>query len=263
MAKTKLSDGITQTTDYRLFRSSIDNRDLDIQKHKKLEKSLKLYGFLRSCPIIVRRDKSGVFIVVDGQHRLAIAERLGIAVWYVEEIVEFDIALLNNAVVKWTFKNYVHNFAKRGHKQYEELLQFADTHQIPLQIATCLLGGTLTFSNIREAFYRGDFRVKERARATMVVRIYAAFKAVCNTLTSVRLIEAIVAASRIDGFDPNRLTDNLANCRDKLHSYSTRDGFLDMLEDIYNFRKKTVVPLKFNALQAMRDRNPIKNNVDQ
>jgi len=263
MAKAKLTDGIMCTDNYRLFRSSIDNRDLNLPEHKKLEKSMKLYGFLRSCPIIVRRDKSGILIVVDGQHRLAFAERLGLSVWYVEETVDFDIADLNGTVKPWKFRDYVQNYAKRGYKQYEELLQFAALHQIPLQVATCLLGGTLTFSNIQLAFRRGDFRIKERSRAEMVVKIYAAFKAVCDSLTSVRLIEAIVAASRIEGFDPSRLTDNLANCRDKLHSYSTRDGFLEMLEDIYNFRKKTVVPLKFNAIQAMRKRNPIHQEDDQ
>jgi len=38
-------------------------------------------------------------------------------------------------------------------------------------------------------------------------------------------------------------------------SYSTRDGYMDMLEEVYNFKRMKLFPLKVNALQVMRDRN--------
>jgi ParB-like chromosome segregation protein Spo0J len=76
---------IVNTRNYRLFeRDSGENRPLDIKKHKKLMESMKKYGFLEVFPVVVTRNGGDKLIVKDGQHRIAIAEALGLPVYYVE-----------------------------------------------------------------------------------------------------------------------------------------------------------------------------------
>jgi len=50
------------------------------------------------------------------------------------------------------------------------------------------------------------------------------------------------------------MISNAGRCREKLVSYSTKEAYLDMLEDIYNFGRKNLLALKISAQQAMRDR---------
>lgn len=80
------------TKNYRLFVRSADNRDTDLKKHRKLIKSMKLYGFLSWFPIVCVRGEKGELIVKDGQHRLQIAESMGLPVYWTEAAEDFDIA---------------------------------------------------------------------------------------------------------------------------------------------------------------------------
>lgn len=75
-----------------------------------------------------------------------------------------------------------------------------------------------------------------------------------------RLLEACMYAARIPGFDVGRLLSTAEHCVDKLRPYSTRDAYLVMLEEVYNFQKKTRVPVKFAAEEAMRERNAAPKN---
>jgi hypothetical protein len=64
-----------------------------------------------------------------------------------------------------------------------------------------------------------------------------------------------MAVCRVEEFDPERLLHNAAKCRDKLVSYSTRDAYLGMLEQIYNFNRRQLVGLTALATMAMRERS--------
>ena len=86
--------------------------------------------------------------------------------------------------------------------------------------------------------------------------VYQQIAGMDSRLKNSRLVEALVAVHRVADFDSKRFSSNLHQCQEKLKPYSTRDGYLEMLEDIYNFRKKILYPLKNNALNVMRSRNP-------
>ena len=117
---------ITATKNYRLFHRSDENRALNLKKHKKLYESMRLYGFLPSFPIVCYRDAKGNLVVKDGQHRLAIAEELGLPVYYVEESIDFDVAVVNCTPKGWTLVDYAQKFAANGVSSYQEHLDFAD-----------------------------------------------------------------------------------------------------------------------------------------
>lgn len=247
---------INVTKNYRMFKLADDNRKLNLPKHRKLRQSMQENGFFPWMPVICVRDKGNNLVVRDGQHRLAFAETLGLEVYWVEVSESFDIAQFNGTAVVWNIRDYAETFAKNGKASYVALLEFSERHGIGVAISALLLGGTQTFANIAPAFYAGDFKIKEQHLAESVAEVYVTIVATDKRLKTQRLLEALVAAARVDGFNSRRLLKNLSGCNDKLKQYSTRDGFLEMLEDIYNFRQQTLVPLKINAIQAMRERNP-------
>lgn len=252
-----LTPKVNVTSNYRLFHNVIENRDLELPKHRKLRLSMQEYGFLASFPIVCIRNAALQLEVRDGQHRLAIAETLGLPVYWIEETVDFDIAKVNSTQKPWTILDYAANFSKRGVKSYSDLIEFSEKHGIGISLSACLLTGSLTFGNFSDQFYRGDFRITELNLAHNVAILFSEFLRADKRLKSARLVEALVASARVNGFDSDRLAGNVSRCQSKLKPYSTRDAYLGMLEEVYNYHQPKLVPLKMNAIQAMRARNPV------
>lgn len=250
---------ILSTSDYDLFKYSKDNRPLRLEKHRHLHNSMRLYGFLPCFPIVVYYDNKGRLIVKDGQHRLAIAEDLSLPVYYVVEETDFDVAISNNAQRPWVFADYAEKWAAQGKKEYQELLAFASRHKVPAIAAFKLLCGTVS-PVYREEFVAGKFYARDYLFAEKAVGVYAALAMAQPQLRNAEtLITACMMACRAEGFDPARLLKNLPRCLTKLKGYTNKDGYLDMMEEIYNFdaRYGRLFPLKIEVAKAMRTRNPI------
>lgn len=253
------STKINVTKNYKLFGRSDENRPVNLKKHRPLEMSMKEYGFLRSFPISCRRDAAKNLIVKDGQHRLAIAETLGLPVYWVEDPVDFDIAKVNNGQEKWQVRDFAEKFAINGVTSYRDGLEFADRHGLPVGTAFALLAGYTGFSgNLKGDFVSGKFRVKDRKWADDVAAIYVPLTTMAPLLRNARFIEACMAICRVEGFESKRLLQNAERCREKLVPFSTREAYMDMLEAIYNFGRAKLVGLKAQATMALRDRSPIK-----
>lgn len=244
------------TKNYRLFTRSSDNRPLDESRHRRLYRSMQKYGFIRGWPIVCCRNGSKQLVVKDGQHRLAFAETLGLPVYFVVLDDNFDIADINNTQVVWVMRNYAEKFSDQGNPHYQEGLSFADRYDIPIGIAFALLAGYAgKNSTANEVFRVGAFKVREREWAELVGAMYSHCVKIAPHLKNARFIEALTAVARVDGFNMARLLQGADRSPQKLVAYSTRDAYLDMLEDLYNFGRKSLVPLKLPAIAAMRERN--------
>lgn len=245
---------ISRTKDYRRLRTCEDNREIDLKKHKKLIESMKKYGFLPCFPVVCRR-KGTQLVVRDGQHRVVIAESLDLPVYFVVTDVDFDIAEVNTTPKTWTLKDYAQTYARKGVESYVEALEFSEKHGLPMGTSVALLSGTTTFGNVQNAYISGRFAVKDRDWAHSVASLNASLNALSDEKHGARLTEALMAICRVEEFESQRLIDNGTKCRDRLVQYSTRDAYLGMLDDVYNFGRKRKVPLKFQAEEAMRKRN--------
>ena len=254
MARVNGSKSIQSTRNYRLFGRSDRNRELAVGNHKKLYASMKRYGFLRCFPVVCVRDANKHLVVKDGQHRLAFAEELGLPVHYIVVDVDFDVAEVVGTTVTWKLKDYAQLYATHGKSDYAEGIGFAERHGLPLGTAFALLAGTTTFSNVQNAFREGEFRIREQPWADAVASLYTMMLGVSRELRTARFIEACMAVCRVEEFDADRLLRCAKRCREKLGAYSTRDAYLDMLEEVYNFGQKSLVGLKTLAVAAMRAR---------
>ena len=249
---------INVTKDYRMFGRSDENRPLDMKAHRRLEATMKKYGFIPSFPIVCRRLADGSLIVLDGQHRLAIAESLGLPVYWTEEVIDFDVADINTAAKVWVLRDFAQKFAANGIESYQKGIEFAENNDLPLGITFALLAGTTSFGNIESKFVSGKFEIRDQAWADSVASLYGPMRGMSRDLNNSRFLQACMWVSRVPDFDRKRLLHNADRCRDKLVSYSTRDAYLDMLEEIYNFGRAKLVGLKSAAIMSMRDRSVCK-----
>ncbi len=243
------------TKNYRLFTKSADNRPANPKKHKRLQRSLEKYGFLPCFPLACVRDKNNNLVVFDGQHRLLLAETLGLVVYFVVIETAFNIAAVNCTQEKWVARNFAETYAQQGKKHYIAGLEFADRFKLPVGCAFGLLGGTVSWNNVAPDYWSGDFVIKDQPYAETVGSIYSHIIHVAPAVKNARLLEACMAVARVKSFDAQRLLQGVDRCREKLVSYSTRDAYLAMLEEIYNFGRKNLVSLKNETVMIMRERH--------
>lgn len=246
---------IQTTNNYGLFVRSEDNRPTDLKKRRKLMESMQRYGFLKSFPVVCVRGESGRLTIKDGQHRFEIAAVLSLPVHWVEEPVDFDVAVVNCTAKAWTLTDYAQKFARDGKDDYVEALAFAEQHGLPLGTAFALLAGTTSYGNCQEAVVSGDFVVKDRAWAAAVADVYGPMVGLSRALRCNKFIEACMAACRVPGFDARRLLQGAKRVRGDLVSYNRREDYLALMERAYNYGRTNIFALKIEAEKALRERN--------
>ncbi len=253
-----MSKHVLKTTrDYSQFIVSDTNRSVDSRHIRKLMDSMGEYGWIPAFPMLVHRTGCGMEII-DGQHRFFVAKALGLPVWYVECENGYDVARINRPQCPWKLMDYAENFAKRGVESYAEALEFAEKNGMTIGDAAALLGGTTSYSNIREAWMSGEYQITDRNHAERVAYLYTSLRGISREAVDRAMRLALIAVARVPGIDYRRLVRNAKALPDRLVKYATRDAALDMLEEVYNYRHSgNKYPLKVAAQNAMIARNAV------
>lgn len=254
-----LAPKLQRTRNYSQFSFARENRPVDVlnlkPQHRKLRESLQRYGFLPSFPLMVSCT-NGKFIIKDGQHRFTFAREFGLEVYFVVDDTDVSISDINQAQVGWSPRDHAMSWANQGHEDYRKAIQFADEWTLPIGTAFSMLAGTIVFKNVQDRFHEGRFKIRALDTAT---RVAQCFSELCKLRKGIRhqnLLTAIWACCHVEYFDENRIIQTVQRRPDQLYNAGTRDQFLALLEDLYNFNRKTREPLKFDADQAMKNRNP-------
>lgn len=252
---------LQRTRNYAKFSMTKENREVNLltlrPEHKLLRELMQEHGFVPAYPIHVRVENGGL-AVVDGQHRLAFAKEFGLDVWYVVDSTRVDIADINRSQAGWNTIDYAKKWAALGRDEYRKAIDFSEVYHLPIAVSFSMLAGTQVFYNIRKAFHDGTYKTSAINNA---YRVGECFNAICKATKGMRnaqLANALWACTFVDYFDESRLIEAVQKRPGMLSRQGTRDGFLQMIEEIYNFARKVRVPLKFDAEQAMRARDPSK-----
>jgi len=252
---------LQKTKKYGMFTNTEDNRTvrLNTASRKRLRKSMQQHGYLPAYPIKCCRV-NGTLVVQDGQHRLAVAQELGLPVYYVVDDTQIDIPTIQGTQEKWKPRDYAESYAKRGNRHYQDLLEFADVYEIPLGVARQILGGNNcckisgsgSSSNSILKFNMGRFEITSRDNAERVVDLYYGLGKLNPKCKTRFLIGALFAFTQIEGVDDKRLLAHARRKPELICKYGSRDGYLDMLETIYNFGSRVHTPIRIPAENCIR-----------
>jgi hypothetical protein len=246
------------TSDYTDFTMIKQNRDVD-RLHpnvKNLEMSMLEYGWLDAFPLMAKKVGKKL-LVVDGQHRLAIAQEYGIPVKYVVENRDIDIAGLQKTAHHWTDLDYAKSFAKKGLEDYQELIAFHDEYGISIQMCSAILSNTSSASNCAKAFKNGDWKIKNRVTAYSLGNCYKNLHAITPVFHKSAAVKALWGCMHVDYFDPVRLVDGVEKRCSAIKPVGPWRLNLELMDYCYNFARKTTYPLKFDAEQALKNRNAV------
>jgi hypothetical protein len=250
-----------RTREYKRFYFPADNRPIDVvnlrPQHKRLRESMREYGFLPSFPLMVQ-VVNGKLYVKDGQHRLTFARELGLDVFYVITDQDISIAKINQAQVGWTPKDYAMSFAAQGKHDYQRAIGFCDRYRIPISVGFAMLRGTIVAHNIKAEFETGTYKITNETFASRVAKLYKEIVEISPKVRQQNMLHALWSCCHVETFDETRILQTASKRPDLLQNLGTVENFLQMLEEIYNFGRRTKEPLKFEAEQAMRARSAAK-----
>lgn len=146
---------IYKTKDYSLFKKITGNRKVKLRPD--LMKSIKDEGLIN--PIIINEE----YEVLDGQHRLAACEALGVSVEYMKRTFnDQTLVAVNTTQQRWVTSDYLERYANLGNPHYIEMAKLMT--QYNLSIVHCLTvlragrPGNLD-SSLRTIFTSGKLKI--------------------------------------------------------------------------------------------------------
>jgi len=239
---------IKSTTDYSLFQANPFQRAFSEAKVAILAKKMKANGYKPSMAISVFL-RNGKLVINTGHHRLAAAKLLGIAILYVIEDQWTPEQLVDEGTTTraWDIVSAAQCFARKGDKDYQALLDYADKG-IPIGMAASLLIGEGAASgNARRKVIEGTFRITTKAHAGVFVDIFEEFGEKQESVKSRSFIAALSKCLMTKEFDLHTFRKRLRDNPTMLEKTSSTDQMLRLIEDIYNFRAMKKIPLSFLA----------------
>ena len=215
-----------------------DNRPVDLRHRRDLHQSMEEYGFLWNYPLMCRRLDNGKLLILDGQHRQAVAQKLGLGVAYTLVEHDVNVAALNTTQRPWKTQDYLDRYAAAGNPHYIELKEFCDQHGLSVSNGLSMLCGVSSPHHLMPTFRSGEFVVRNREFADRVARLFKVLQGLWvdgRPINSSYFVMALIQACYIPDFDDERLIRVARRRPDMMRHYGTTDGFLHMLEEMYNF----------------------------
>lgn len=233
---------ITSTKKYSQFKNILGNRQLSKEHIHLLEVEIERNNLLEVCPIIVNEKME----VIDGQHRLEAAKKLGVAVPYVKVpgLGIEHVVRMNTSQKKWMMRDYIQLHVDLKNGAYVDLAEFIKKYKTTPSIAILLLSNQ-SYTKQRIADFReGRWEISHWDEAHETID--AMRKLMPKMRQSVVYRSTAFAAAMAKTGDilaKNNLTfDHLLEQAEKsqvLLTYSVRvRDYLKELEDMLNYQRK-------------------------
>ena len=245
---------LQSTSNYGLFIANDDQRKLDQNHSKRIAQSMAKVGFIPSKPIqcYKRGDK---LVIVDGHHRYEAAKAIGQSVYYVIESPESQhmIAAENFLVKKWNGADFIRTYAKRGLPDYIELLDYSEKSGLTLKYASSMLISNQAASgNAGDALSKGEFKIKDRNQIEAFIALKNRVGA--KEIMHPRFVSAWSKCYFVNEFDASQFAHKCALYSGFLTTCNNDDQALAMIEQIYNHKQSTKIPLAILARESSKTR---------
>jgi hypothetical protein len=231
---------IQTTKDYSKFKSIDGNRNKNLLHINRLKKSMQ-QNYLFT--IIVVNEK---FEIIDGQHRFEVIKELGLPLNYVicEGYSLNEVHTLNQNSVTWKSEDYLDGYCKLGYKDYILYKEFKNKYKIGHYECMWLLNGT-QLNNPTQVFFCGQFKVKNYKEAVRVIELLKTIEPYYSEWKRRSFILTMLQLLRKETFVFSEFIDKLKIQPSSLVNCSTNSQYLKLIEEIYNYRRRLKVNLRF------------------
>lgn len=234
---------MNSTTDYKIFQDYSSNREVDEKHVRKLVRAIHDRNLLHVNPIIVTKDMR----VIDGQHRLAAAEILGVPIYYIEgNINRKDISRPNSNQKNWSTMDYVNFYTIEGVPEFVEFSKLFN-HYPKMKISALMAIAS-------EDNRRSTLELKNGMLNIFDIDIAKEISEICYSLNKEygyifvfdsRFPIALKKTIQADNFQLDNLYDKIAVSPRSFVPCHTIGEYCKMIADVYNYRlSKNLINVK-------------------
>lgn len=241
-----------KTTNYEMFKKTDKNRARGVNEAhvNVLMQSIRANNLLHLRPICVDAD----YTVLDGQHRLEAARRLGVPIYYERELElkDDDIILLNHQKT-WALSDYLNYYVKSGRPEYVKLNDFLIKNNLSLKIGLTLLQGRAR--DVIFKFKHGDFKFNNEFYATElelcweIVGYIRKMNGHSEYTKTGKFWNALLKLVRAPNFDEARWRLNMSRMIERFGPRTSTKEYLIMLEGVHNYRSTNKIHLQSDEVQ--------------
>jgi len=251
---------VNSTNDYSKFKTLQGNRNVNSLHVRRLRESFKEHYLL--SPIIVNQN----FEIIDGQHRFEAAKELNLPINFIicNNYSLKEVQLLNANMKNWKKQDYLNAYCDLGYPEYlkfrEFMMKFPDFGMASAEaiLLNSLHKGQFTSksnelksdtnkdgSYMVKYFQEGDLVIPnyemsiENAEKIMMIKPY--YEGFGRAI----FVIAMLGIFRIEYYSHSRLIERLAANPTALQHCANVTQYKFMIEDIYNFRSREKVSLRF------------------
>lgn len=247
---------ILESNNYAKFVLSPLNRN--VRRTWNLEASMQKYGFRDSEPIEVIRLENGLLEIQEGHHRFEVCRKLGIPVKYVEVKEAMSRGERAKTVRPWTMRDYLDSYVRAGLPAYVVVKKYHEGSGIPLSACISMLAGDSAGSgNWNDHFKNGTYRlVADFGHANTVATIILHCKKLGVSFAATQcFVNGLSKIVWAESFDPSILINKITHFHEHMKKQPTKEAYVSLLDEIYNRKSQTKVPLAFQAEEAARKRD--------
>jgi hypothetical protein len=232
---------VFQTYNYSIFKSVNGNRNLNKLHLKRLKASIeKNYLF---SPILVNFK----YEIIDGQHRFEAAKELNLPIYYtmVKDYGLKEVQILNITSKKWNADDYLSGYIDMKLKDYIIYKQYKERYQFGHNECMQLLSMESGNGNLIQKFYEGKFKILNLSKANKIGDFILKILPFYGGAKRRSFIRAVIQIWDNNNFDPKYFISQAGKHRSMLYDCPNTSSYLDMIECIYNYRKRVKINLRF------------------
>lgn len=226
----------SQTLTFDSLKLTKYNRaEIDYKHVNELAALIEKFGYLEYLPILALPNGA----IIEGQHRYLACQKLGIECpFYVVDSIELML-VLNTSQKPWRIDDYVNYFAELGDNDFTLLRQFCKKHHFTYFIGASILFAQEAGGNLTRAVKKG--KLIDNITPELLENADKRAADFIETINNIglgnkdRLIKALIAAIRHEGFSLKKFNEKLKLQLDRIHPCNTKDSYLKMFESIYNY----------------------------
>lgn len=257
MQKGEKVNEVYKTSDLSIFKLIDGNRVPNLQHVKRLSESIRVNG-MKCNPILVNEQMQ----VIDGQHRLMACKNTNSFVYYI--IVDGyslnEVHTLNLNQKNWTKKDFMEGYANMGVEPYIKLKSFIEKND-DFSFNDCVILCSNTSSNNAdvshkykiqnpslskiEVFTEGTWAGKDFNIAQDWANKIRMISTYYNGYNRSVFVGTICGLFLNEKFDFNEFMHKLRLQPTALVDCANRDQYRTLIEDIYNWRSRTKINLKY------------------
>ena len=254
----KTINQVYATNDYTMFRTLKGNRNVNKLHVRRLRESFK-NTYLMS-PIIVNEK----YEIIDGQHRYEAAKELQKPINYIvcSDYGLKEVQILNTNMKNWGRLDYLNAYCDLGYPEYLKFRNFMRRFKdLPIKVCEALLtnrAGTSRSKNSKELSdinKRGSYYVRyfeegcleiidhdlavENAEKIMMIKPYY------DGFNRAVFVYAMIGMFKHEDYNHSQFIKKLSANPTSLQHCSNVTQYKLLIEDIYNFRSREKVSLRF------------------